>query len=62
LSFIYTYDGNNCNSTGNIRRAIFRSLERDDYMALMITMHPGGNYRIKMANMLEEIQYINQAT
>jgi hypothetical protein len=61
--FIYTHDGNDWQFDGEIfSGAIFRSLERDDYLALnKYDATPGGNYRIKMANMLEEIQYINQA-
>ena len=61
--FIYTYTGNDWVFNGEIfGGAVLRTLERNDYLALPAgNTIPGGNYKVKMANRLEEIQYINQA-
>ena len=61
--YIYTYSGDSCRFEGEIfGGAIFRSLERDDYLALhRDDVFQNGCYKVKMANMLQEVQYINQA-
>jgi hypothetical protein len=61
--FVYAFDGNAYRFIGEIYGgAVYSSLERDDYLAMPeFNNDPGSNYRIKIANMLEEVQYINQA-
>jgi hypothetical protein len=61
--FVYVFDGNAYQFAGEIYGgAVYPSLERDDYLALpKYECIPGSEYKIKLANMLEEIQYINQA-
>lgn len=61
--FVYAFDGNAYQFIGEIYGgAIYPSLERDDYLALpKYDYGPGSNYKVKVANMLQEVQYINQA-
>lgn len=61
--YIFTYAGDTCHFEGEIfGGAIFRSLERDDYLPLNTDhIRPGADYKVKMVNMLQEIQYINFA-
>lgn len=61
--FVYVFDGNAYQFAGEIYGgAVYPSLERDDYLAVpKYECVPGSYYRIKLANMLEEIQYINKA-
>jgi hypothetical protein len=61
--FVYAFDGNSWQFIGEIYGgAVYPCLERHDYL-LMPNYHygPGSLYRVKVANMLEEIQYINKA-
>jgi len=61
--FIYVNDGTSWQFAGEIYGgAVYPSLERDDYLALPgYDSGPGSGYKVKIANMLREIQYINQA-
>jgi hypothetical protein len=61
--FVYAFDGNAYQFVGEIYGgAVYPSLERDDFLAMPKYEHgPGSNYKIKIANMLREVQYINQA-
>jgi hypothetical protein len=61
--FVYAFDGNNWQFTGEIYGgAVYPSLERHDYLEMpKFNQQAGSEYRIKIANMLQEIQYINMA-
>jgi hypothetical protein len=61
--FIYAFDGEAWQFMGEIYGgATLSTLEREDYLALpSYHFTPGMTYTIRMANMLQEIQYINQA-
>jgi hypothetical protein len=61
--FVYAFDGNAYQFIGEIYGgAIYPSLEREDYLALpKYNYSAGSNYKVKVANMLQEVQYINQA-
>lgn len=60
---VFAHDGNTYQLCGEIYGgAVYPSLERDDYLALpTFDKGPGSNYKIIIANMLQEIQYVNQA-
>lgn len=61
--YIFTYSEDSCRFEGELfGGAIFRSLERDDYLKLNSdNTSPGSEYKLKMVNLLQEVQYINQA-
>jgi hypothetical protein len=61
--FIYAFDGEAWQFLGEIYGgATLSTLEREDYLALpRYHVNPGMDYKLRMANMLQEIQYINQA-
>jgi hypothetical protein len=59
--FVYAYNGKEYKFIGEIYGgAIFRPLERDDYMPLGEAT-PGSLYKIRISNELREIQYTNLA-
>jgi len=59
--FIYTYDGNHFVFTGEIfSGAIQPGLERKDFLSLPGIQPKDGEYLIKVANEIKEIQHINQ--
>jgi len=58
--FIYVYDGDSFEFTGEIYSgAIYPHLERDDYLPLPTLTPVDDEYVLKMANMVREIQYTN---
>lgn len=58
--FIYTYNGDDYDFTGEIfSGAIQPGLERDDYLPLPAISSNDGTYRIKITNELKEIQSVN---
>ncbi len=60
--FIYTYDGEDYNFTGEIYSgAINPGLERDDFLPLPGFQPIDSAYQIKMANQVREIQHTNLA-
>jgi hypothetical protein len=60
--FIYVYDGEDFEFTGEIfSGAVLPSLERHDYLPLPSLQPRGGYYELKMTNEVHEIQYPNLA-
>ncbi|MBN2828892.1 MAG: hypothetical protein JXR56_01075 [Candidatus Cloacimonetes bacterium] len=60
--FVYTFDGENYNLTGEIYSgAILPSLERDDYLPLPDLKPINNQYQLKMDNQMQEIQSTNLA-
>jgi hypothetical protein len=61
--FVYTGDGDSWQFRGDIfPGATMKTLERDDYLPLPLDQAmPEGTYPVRIANMLQEIQYIDQA-
>ncbi len=58
--FIYTWDGESYGFAGEIYSgAIHPPLERDDYLRLPGLRADAGEYRVKIANKVEEIQHTN---
>jgi hypothetical protein len=59
--FIYVDDGHGWQFAGEIYGgAVYQSLERDDHLALPEVKDPSGTIRVRIANLLKEVQYINQ--
>jgi hypothetical protein len=60
--YVYIYSNNNYEFAGEIfSGAVYPSLERNDYLPLPGFKPSDGNYRVKIANKLPEIQHINLA-
>ncbi|MDT8400769.1 MAG: hypothetical protein RQ743_03665 [Bacteroidales bacterium] len=60
--FIYGYDGTDYVFYGEVfSGAVQPGLERDDYFPLPLSCSEDGTYKIKMANEVKEIQYVDLA-
>ncbi len=60
--FVYAYDGDGYNFEGEIYGgAVFPSLEREDWLALLSIRPQEGQYLLKLANEAQEIQHTNLA-
>lgn len=62
--FVYTYDGEKWHFQGDVfAGATMKNIQRNDYLPLVSEIGqpvPGGGYKVRVANMLEEIQYIDK--
>ncbi|MEN8203493.1 MAG: hypothetical protein ABFS28_12920 [Bacteroidota bacterium] len=58
--FIYTYNGEDFVFAGEIYSgAVYKPLERHDYLLLPDLVEDKGEYKLKISNQLEEVQYTN---